>query len=152
MSLERSLYSKENVRLFNKYLNLTELTGISNADEKILNLYDSLKDRIPRLIERGFDEKYTNLNFKEWAIFIPNIIEKIDTFYDKYTGEEKLEMLLMVCIYIIILHLPIPIVDKELLIVYIKEFIPEIVESIISATKKVHTFLSKLRKRLRCCV
>ena len=151
MSLQRNLFKPENIKLFTKYLKLTELTDIKNVDEKILKLYTSLKEHIPRLIENGFTEDFKNINHKEWMIFITKAIVKIDELYDSYSRQEKLELLTMICIYIIILHLPIDPITKEFLIVYIKEFIPEITESLITMTKKMHTLYQRLKKKIKCC-
>ena len=42
-------------------------------------------------------------------------------------GEEKKDLLLMLCIFIIVKHLPINPILKELLIIIIREFLPEII-------------------------
>jgi hypothetical protein len=146
--IEKNLFNKDDVNIFMDQIDHTDL---SKSGEIIIVLYKSLVLDILRLVERGFTEDYKNINTKEWMIFLPKAIQKIDKLYNNYSGQEKLEILLLLCTFIIVKHLPIDAFTKELLIVTVKEFIPEIAEAIIKASKKMHGWWSRIKKKLKCC-
>ena len=135
--MERILFDQDKNDLMKKYLEQTDIGTTKDITKIILKLYTSLKREIPNLVVNGFSSDYKTINHKQWIIFITLAIEKIDKFYNNYTGQEKLELLILLLIYIIILHLPIDPITKEYLIVYIKEFVPEIVDVIIKSSKKL---------------
>ena len=140
--------SIEDTELFLKqFPELTE-KQFQKLEQKLISLYQSSIEDIERLVQTGFTPDFKNINPIEWIKFITNMMIKVDTVRGIH-GEEKKYLLLMLCIFIIIKHLPIDPIIKELLIIIIREFLPEIIDGIILATKKIHTFTSKLIKSLK---
>ena len=140
--------SIEDTKLFLKqFPDFTE-KKLKKMEQKMIKLYQNSIEDVERLVKNGFSVDFKDINPKEWIRFITNMMVKIDNTRG-VRGNEKYELLLMFCVFIIIKHLPIDPILKEVLIIIIKEFTPEIVEGIIYATKKMHTFSSKLFKYLK---
>jgi len=140
--------STEDAKLFIK--NFPELSEkkLKQLEKNVIALYQDSIELVERIVKNGFTEDFKDINPKEWIRFITRMMVKVDKVKG-IRGNEKQELLLMLIIFIIIKHLPINPILKELLIIIIKEFLPEIVEGIIFATKKMHTFSSKLFKYLK---
>ena len=122
---------------------------LDKFEQQILFLYESSVDDVQRLVERGFTEDFKNINMKEWILFVTNLIPKIEKIKG-VVGAEKKELLIGFAIFIIVKSLPIDPATKGVLIMIIKEFLPEIVDGIIFVSKKIHTFGSWLKKKF-CC-
>ena len=80
------------------------------------------------------------------------MMPKIERVKGLKTGKDKLELLIAFTIFVIIKSLPIDPISKELLIVLTKEFIPDIADAIIFASKKMHTFGTWLKKKIFKCM
>ncbi len=140
--------SNKDAKLFIK--NFPELSDkkLKQLEKNVIILYQDSIELVERIVKNGFTEDFKNINQKEWIRFITQMMVKVDKVKG-VRGHEKMDLLLMLCIFIIIKHLPIDPILKELLIIIIREFLPEIIDSIIFATKKMHTFTSKLFKYLK---
>lgn len=140
--------------LSSKDLSLFEKLSQANMDkyeEKIIKLYTSSVEITERLVKRGFTEDYKNVVMKEIILFVTKMMIKIEDIRG-LTGEDKKELLIATLIFIIIKHLPIEDDIKEVLILIIKELLPEIIDMIVLATKQMHTLTKKLKKVfLGCC-
>lgn len=140
--------------LSSKDLSLFEKLSQANMDkyeEKIIKLYTSSVEITERLVKRGFTEDYKNVVMKEIILFVTKMMVKIEDIRG-LTGEDKKELLIATLIFIIIKHLPIEDDIKEVLILIIKELLPEIIDMIVLATKQMHTLTKKLKKVfLGCC-
>lgn len=135
--------------LFKKqFPELTE-EQLDKLESRILFLYESSVDIVQRLVERGFTEDNKSINHKEWILFATKMMPIIERVRG-VVGKEKLELLIAFAIFIIIKSLPIDPISKELLIMLVREFLPDIIDGIIFATKKMHTFGSWLRKKCKC--
>jgi len=121
---------------------------LKKLEERVVALYQDSIELVERIVKNGFTEDFKDINPKEWIRFITQMMVKVDKVRG-IRGNEKEELLLMFIIFIIVKHLPINPILKELLIMILREFTPEIVEGIIYATKKMHTFSSKLLKYLK---
>ena len=121
---------------------------LKKLEDRVVALYQDSIELVERIVKNGFTSDFKDINPKEWIRFITQMMVKVDKVKG-VKGEEKQELLLMLCIFIIVKHLPIDPILKELLIIVIREFLPEIIDGIIFATKKMHTFSSKLFKYLK---
>ena len=135
-------------KLFLKQLPELSEKKLKKLEQNVINLYQNSIESVQRIVKNGFSEDFKDINAKEWIRFITQMMVKVDKVKG-VRGEEKENLLLMLCIFIIIKHLPINPILKELLIIIIREFLPVIVEGIIFATKKMHTFSTKLFKYLK---
>ena len=135
--------------LFRKqFPDLTE-KQLDKLEKRILQLYESSIEIVQRLVERGFTEDSKDINAKEWILFATQMMPIIERVRG-VVGRERLELLIAFAIFIIIKSLPIDPVTKELLIMIVREFLPDIIDCIIFATKKMHTFGAWLRKKCKC--
>jgi len=139
--LDAELFKKQFPELTEKQL--------QKLEDRVLQLYESSIEIVQRLVERGFTDNHKDINAKEWILFATKMIPIIEQVRG-VVGREKLELLLAFAIFIIIKSLPIDPISKELLIVIVREFLPDIIDGIIFASKKVHTFGSWLRKKCKC--
>ena len=140
--------SVKDAELFLKQFPELSEKKLKKLEQNVINLYQDSIELIERIVKNGFSEDFKNINPKEWIRFITQMMVKVEKVKG-VRGEEKQDLLLMLCIFIIVKHLPIDPILKELLIIVIREFLPEIVEGIIFATKKIHTFSSKIFKYLK---
>ena len=145
--MSRSL-SIEDSKLFLKQFPELSEKKLKKLEQNVINLYQDSVELVERLVKNGFSEDFKDINPKEWFRFITQMMVKVDSVRG-VRGNEKAELLLMLCIFIIIKHLPIDPILKELLIIIIREFLPDIIDGIIFATKKMHTLSSKLFKYLK---
>jgi len=145
--MSRSLKSNDSELFLQQFPDLSK-KDFEKLEKKLIELYQSSTEEIERIVKTGFTENYENINPIEWIKFLTAMMIKIDSIKGLY-GKDKKELLLMLCIFIIIKHLPIDPSLKQLLITIIGEFLPEIIETIINATKIMHTFTSKVFKLLK---
>lgn len=146
------LLEKVDFELFKKQFPDFNEKKIKKLEKNITFLYEESVEIVQRLVERGFTEDHKNIVAKEWILFITNIMPKIERVRGIKVGKDKLELLIAFAIFIIIKSLPIDPISKELLIIVIKEFIPDIADAIIFATKKMHTFGAWLKKKMCKCM
>ena len=144
--------SKDELTLFLKqFPNLTK-KELEKVETNLVSLYEDSIELVERIVQNGFTEDHKDIIAKEWVIFCTKIIVKIEQM-KSMTGTEKNRLLIALCVLIIVKHLPIDPVEKEMLIIIVKEFLPEIVEGIIIATKKMHTISAWIWKKMRgCCM
>jgi len=144
--------SKDELELFLKqFPNLTE-KEFKKLEIKLTSLYEDSIDLVERIVKNGFSQDNKDIVAKEWVIFCTKMIVKIEQM-KSMTGTEKNRLLIALCVLIIIKHLPIGPVEKGILIIIVKEFLPEIVEGIIMATKQMHTVSAWIMRKLRgCCM
>ena len=144
------LLNKIDYELFQKQFPDMDAKKMEKMEKNILFLYEDSVEIVKRLIERGFTEDYKNINAKEWILFVTKVIPKIESIKNVKIGKDKIELLMGFIFFIIINALPISPEEKEILIVIVKEFLPDIVDAIIFTSKKIHTFFAWLKKKI-CC-
>ena len=144
------LLEKVDFELFKKQFADIDEKKLAKLEKNIIFLYEETVEIVQRLIERGFTEDYKGIVAKEWILFITQMMPKIEKVRGVNVGKDKLELLISFAIFIIIKSLPIDPALKEVLIIIIKEFIPEIANAIIFASKNMHTFGSWLKKKCKC--
>ena len=128
----------------------TTKTLSKKATEALIHLYNEHKDELRVLIESGFDENFVDINFSAWFKFVITMIVKAEKLR-KLSGKEKKEVIMEMCFVLIRKELKVSNDIKELLITLLEVTLPQMIDSIISTTKKIHTFGSKLRKKFCCC-
>lgn len=119
------------------------------AVQAIISLYNDHKDELIQLMEDGFDDDFSDINFSAWFKFIIEMIMKTDNF-KKLSGKEKKQVVMELCFIFIRKELDISDDIKELLITLLQVTLPQIIDKTIEATKKLHTFTTTVMKKL-CC-
>jgi hypothetical protein len=138
-----------------QFPNKTE-TELKKVEKILTILFEKTQNISKQVMKNGFTPDYSNINYKEWLKFISKIIPVIESFKIK-SGKEKLDILLMYCVLLVIIILPLHNKIKQIIIDIILEVVPEIVNSVIYVSKKLHSglryIIKKLLKRLKyCCV
>ena len=146
-----SVLEKVDYELFKKQFPEYTEKQFAKLEQNILFLYEDSVELCQRLVERGFTEGYKNINPTEWFRFISKMMPKIERMRGMKLGKDKLELLVGFIIFVIIRFLPIGPFEKELLIIIISEFVPEITEALIYTSKKLHTLGAWLKKKIKCC-
>ena len=146
------ILSKSEAELFVKQFPELTKKELEKLESNLITLYEDSVELVERLVKCGFTEDYKDIVAKEWVLFCTKVIVKIENM-KKMTGTEKNRLLIALAILIIVKHLPIEPALKEMLIIIIKEFLPEIVEGIVFTTKKMHTLSAWMWKKMRgCCM
>ena len=146
------ILSKSEAELFVKQFPELTKKELEKLESNLITLYEDSVELVERLVKSGFTEDYKDIVAKEWVLFCTKVIVKIENM-KKMTGTEKNRLLIALAILIIVKHLPIEPALKEMLIIIIKEFLPEIVEGIVFTTKKMHTLSAWMWKKMRgCCM
>ena len=149
--MSKSLSTSE-LELFMKQFPELTKKELEKLEKNLSNLYETSIELVERIVKSGFTEDYKDIVAKEWVLFCTKVILKIEQMKN-ITGTEKNRLLIALAILIIVKHLPIDPALKEMLIIMVKEFLPEIVESIVFTTKKMHTVSAWIVKKLRgCCM
>jgi len=112
-------------------------------------LLENTLDEINDIKKDGFLDEFKDINPQKWFSFISKIVVHIENVKKLTSGEEKLELLLAFVSVIIINLLPISNEMKILLVNKLTEFIPEIVDSLILVSKKMHRFSLNIFKKLK---
>ncbi len=136
--------------LRNMFIDIDDEDMIRYEKYIINKLFRKSSKSIDRIIHRGFDEEYKDLNAKEWILFTTELIGEIENDNEFSSKEDERNTILIFICFIIIYLLPIGIIEKQSLMVLIREFLPDIIENIIIMAKKIRK--SKFIKKLLSCM
>lgn len=147
-----------NTLLLSELLQYSNIKSNLNEDQILIlkKIYEENKNTIINIIKNGFTDDFKNINYNVWLIFITKIMNLLEKFKE-LTGIQKKEVLIEFCVIIINRELPIKDDVKLLLETIIRQIFPEIIDSIINLTKKIHTkltkcsFYQKICKFFKCC-
>jgi hypothetical protein len=119
------------------------------AVNAILFLYNEHKEELLQLLEDGFAEDFSDINFSAWFKFVVDIVIKIDDFR-KLSGKEKKDVVIELCLVFVRKEVDTSDDVKELLVTLLEVTLPTVIDKVILVSKKLHTFGRTLRKKL-CC-
>lgn len=139
-----NILTSNQYKLFTKYVDDNK-----KIIRNIIYLYENYQTLTTEFVDLAFDKSYKNFNHKNLFNLIHNFMIKIERI-KRIKGSIKKELLISYLIFIIIKFLPVDEDIKELLINLIKEVIPDLIEILISASKKLNTNFNKLKKKI-CC-
>jgi len=142
----------------NNTLLLSELLKFDNVksylnEDQILTLkqvYEDNRNSINNVIKNGFTEDFKNINYTVWLVFVTKIMHVLEK-YRTLTGDEKKGVLMETCVIIIKRELPVDNELKILLEAIIRKVFPEIIDSVIDLTKKIHTKLNSCSCYKKLC-
>ena len=142
----------EDNNIFKKLFPEKSQDEINKYEDKILILLKQTESLTKNIINKGFKEDFSDINYKEWFSYIMKLIPFIDNFKD-LKGRQKLDFLLVFCVYIIMLYFPINNKDlKEKIIDIVIDMIPDIVDTAIDLTKILHTGIKYvIKSTIKCC-
>ena len=150
----KDILPKKDFELFEKQFPEKSIDELEKIEKNIMTLYKNTVIPTKRIIERGFSEDFKNINVIEWVSFVSKLMPQIEKLKNVKVGKDKLDLLVSYASFVIIKSLPIDHVLKELLVQLVKEAIPPIADGIIYASKKLHTFIigifKKLKKIIKC--
>lgn len=134
LQLQPQFVEEEKLELFYKRVEIL----VKKTSEDIKNIRSD-----------GFINDFKDINPQKWFSFVSKLVVHIENIKKITKGEEKLELLLSFISVIIINLLPVSNEIKILLINKLTEFIPEIVDSLILVSKKMHRFSLNLLKKIK---
>ena len=125
-------------------------TTVEQVSELLIDLYADSAEIIEYIAKNGI-KKGGEMNVITWIKFTQEMVMKVEQLL--IGGKEKKILILLFALIIVIKHLPIGPIAQELLIIALKELLPEIIEGMIFASKKLNTIGKKLKKKLKkfCC-
>jgi len=148
--MNKIILNEDNKKLFLQinpdFVDDKKLNIFYNRIEYLLNNIDNLINDIKT---NGFNEDFTDINLTKWFSYISKIIVHIENIKNINDGEEKLELLIAFITVIIINFIPTSNDIKKILINKLIDIIPDIADSIISASKQIHKFTFKILKILK---
>ena len=122
---------------------------IEQVSELLLDLYSDSAEIIEYIAKNGV-KKGDEINPIAWIKFAQEMVMKVEKLF--IDGKEKKILILLLATIIIIKHLPVGPIIQEVLILAMKELLPEIIECMIIASKHINKFGKKLKKRLMKCL
>lgn len=123
-------------------------SAVEQVSELLIDLYTDSTDLIEYIAKNGI-KKGEEINPIAWIKFAQSMVMKVEKLF--IGGKEKKMLILLLAAVIIIKHLPVGAGIQELLIIAIKEMLPEIIEGMIIASKYINTWGKKLKKRIVKC-
>lgn len=139
--------------------NVDDMSIFEEYTSYIDHLYVSSKDSIRDIVSKGISKDGKSINYQEWVVFAAKMLPKIDS-YPKLSGDEKKTLLIYLVIFIIVKHFSPDPFTAGLIIAILKVFLPAIIDAIVQATKKMHSWWGKnkgriyrcIRRKLCCCI
>ena len=148
--MENFILKDENKKLFLQLQpQFVEEEKLKLFYKRVEFLLENTLDDINNIKKDGFLDDFKDINPNKWFSFISKLVVHIENIKKLTKGEEKLELLLAFVSVIIINLLPISNEIKILLVNKLTEFIPEIVDSLILVSKKMHRFSLNIFKKLK---
>lgn len=124
-------------------------TSVEQVSELLVELYADSVDIIEDVVKNGI-KNGEDINVIAWIRFAQQMVMKVEELL--IGGKEKKMLILLLALIIIIKHLPVGPIIQELLIIAVKELLPEIIEGMIIASKHLNTFGKKLKKKIVKCL
>ena len=124
-------------------------TSVEQVSELLVDLYVDSAELIEYIAKNGV-KKGEEINPIAWIKFAQEMVVKVEKLL--IGGKEKKMLILLLALIIIIKHLPVGPLTQEVLILAVKELLPEIIEGMIVASKMLNTWGKKLKKRFVKCL
>lgn len=121
---------------------------VEQVSDILLDLYTDSVDLIEDITKNGI--KKGEINPITWIKFAQQMVVRVEKLL--IGGKEKKMLILLLAAIIIIKHLPVGPIIQEILILGVKELLPEIIEGMIIASKHLNTFGKKIKKRVIRCL
>ena len=131
---------------------LSESNLSKNAVKVLVQLFNEHIDDVVALLENGFVEDFSDINFTAWFSFLTKMIRKVEKF-SKLSGAEKKNVIVELCALVVRKELNVSNDIKEILVSLVHITVPSIIDQAVALTKKLHTLPAKIKKVLRklCC-
>ena len=124
-------------------------TSVEQVSELLVDLYVDSAELIEYIAKNGI-KNGEEINPIAWIKFAQEMVVKVESLL--IGGKEKKMLILLLALIIIIKHLPVGPLIQEVLILAVKELLPEIIEGMIIASKMLNTWGKKMKKRIVKCL